>query len=139
MHDVTLLVLVLIPLVGSLAVFALPERSAGTARLAKLLSLGVSLITMVYALVVLFSFDTGSGAKRFQFMFSVTWIKAFGTHIALGVDGIALVLVAMAVILVPAVILASWNSMDSRSGAEEEVPSVKHKSVKNYFGLILLL
>ncbi len=138
MHNITLLVLVLIPLVGSVAVFALPESSPGSAKLAKQLSFGVSLIVAVYALVVMFSFDTSKGAHRFQYMFSVTWIKAFGTHIALGVDGIALVLVAMAVLLVPAVILASWNSLDSRSGAEEDGPQRK-RSVKNYFGLILLL
>ena len=138
MHDVTLLILVLIPLLGSGVVFALPESSPGSAKLAKLISFGASMVTAVYAIVVMFSFDTGSGAHRFQYMFSVTWIKAFGTHIALGVDGIALVLVVMAVLLVPAVILASWNSLDSRSGAEEDGPQRK-RSVKNYFGLILLL
>ena len=138
MHNITLLVLVLIPLVGSLAVFALPEGSPNSARLAKQVSLGVSLLVAAYAVAVMVDFDTSTGADRFQFMFSVTWIKAFGTHIALGVDGIALVLVAMAVLLVPAVILASWNSLDSRSGAEEEGPQ-RQRSVKNYFGLILLL
>ncbi len=68
---------------------------------------------------MLFSFKTGNGAHRFQFNGSWTWIKAFGVHLAFGVDGIALVLVTMAVLLVPAVILASWNALDSKSGAEE--------------------
>ena len=40
MHNLTLLVLVLIPLVGSMAVFALPESSPGSAKLAKQISLG---------------------------------------------------------------------------------------------------
>jgi len=40
-------------------------------------------------------------------------------HLAFGVDGIAIVLLFMAVVLVPAVILASWNALDSKSGAEE--------------------
>ncbi len=135
-RDYTLLILVLIPLVGSMGVFALKEAQA---KLAKQLSLAFSLITAVYAIVVLFSFDTGAGAKRFQYDFSVDWIKAFGVHIALGVDGIALVLVAMAVLLVPAVILASWNAFDSRSGAEEPEATAKRRNVKNYFGLLLLL
>ena len=139
MHDPTLLILVLIPLVGSVGVFALPESSPGTAKLAKQVSLGISLIVAVYAVVVLFRFDTGRGADRFQYMFSVNWIKAFGAHIAFGADGIALVLVAMAVLLVPAVILASWNSFDSRSGAEEEEPAVERESRVRNFGLILLL
>jgi NADH-quinone oxidoreductase subunit M len=37
------------------------------------------------------------------------------------------------------VILASWNALDSRAGAEELNPSGRRRSVKNYFGLILLL
>jgi NADH-quinone oxidoreductase subunit M len=133
-HSVVLLVLVLIPLVGSGIVFSLKEAQA---QLAKQVSLAVSLIIAVYAIVLLFAFD--AGGARFQFQGSWTWIKAFGVHIAFGVDGIALVLVAMAVLLVPAVILASWNALDSKSGAEEATPSVKRRSVKNYFGLILLL
>jgi NADH-quinone oxidoreductase subunit M len=134
MHNPALLILTLIPLVGSLAVFALPDAQA---KLAKQLSLAVSLVVVVYTLIVLFSFDTHG--SRFQFVGSWTWIKSFGVHLAFGADGIALVLVAMAVLLVPAVILASWNALDSKSGAEEATPSVKKRSVKNYFALILLL
>jgi NADH-quinone oxidoreductase subunit M len=41
---------------------------------------------------------------------------------------------------VPAVILASWNALDSRAGAEEAAsPNGRRRSVKNYFGLLLLL
>ncbi len=108
-------------------------------KLAKQISLLVSLIVVVYALVLAFKFDTSPGADRFQFQGSWTWIKAFGVHLAFGVDGIALVLVLMAVVLVPAVMLASWNSFDSKSGAEEDVPSSRRRSVKNFFALILLL
>ena len=133
-HNPALLILTALPLVGSLTVFSLREAQA---KLAKQLSLVVSLVVVVYTLIVLFSFDT-KGA-RFQFVGSWTWIKAFGVHLAFGADGIALVLVTMSVLLVPAVILASWNAFDSKAGAEEAEPSGKRRSVKNYFGLILLL
>jgi NADH-quinone oxidoreductase subunit M len=134
-HNPALLILTLIPLVGSLAVFSLRETQA---KLAKQLSLAISLAVVVYTLVVLFSFDT-KGA-RFQFVGSWTWIKSFGVHLAFGADGIALVLVTMSVLLVPAVILASWNALDSRAGAEEAAsPNGRRRSVKNYFGLLLLL
>jgi NADH-quinone oxidoreductase subunit M len=137
MHNFALVGLVLIPLAGSLLVFSLPNDQP---RLAKQLSLAVSLIVVVYAAVVGFTFDTGAGADRFQFRGSWTWIKAFNVNIAFGVDGIALVLVGMSVLLVPAVILASWSSFDSKSGAEEvAAPDAKPRSVKNYLGLILLL
>jgi NADH-quinone oxidoreductase subunit M len=134
MHDATLLILVLIPLVGSLIVFALPKQNA---RLAKQVTLAVSLIVVVYTIVVGARFDTGKTAARFQFQGSWTWIKSLGVHIAFGVDGIALVLVAMAVVLVPTVIIASWNSFDSVSEAEDVTPP--RRSVRAFFGLILLL
>ncbi|MDT4920531.1 MAG: NADH-quinone oxidoreductase subunit [Pseudonocardiales bacterium] len=130
-----LLILTALPLVGSLAIFALREAQA---RLAKLISLGVSLAVLVYALVLLFGYDTNSD-KRFQYFGSWTWIKDFGVHLAFGVDGIAIALLLMAVVLVPAVILASWNTLDSRAGAEEAAPANRKRSVKNYFALILLL
>lgn len=132
-HNPTLLILTLIPLVGSLAVFALPEAQA---KLAKQLSFAVSLVVVVYTLILLFRFDTKG--DRFQFFGSWTWIKSFGVHLAFGADGIALVLVTMSVLLVPAVILASWNALDSKAGAEEAAPN-RRRSVKNYFALLLLL
>jgi NADH-quinone oxidoreductase subunit M len=137
MHNFALVGLVLVPLVGSLVVFSLKETQA---KLAKQLSLAFSLAVVVYTAIIGFSFDTGKHAARFQFQGSWVWIKSFGVHFAFGVDGIAMVLVGMAVVLVPAVILASWNSLDSKSGAEEIAPpGAKPRSVKNYFGLILLL
>ncbi|MDT4894430.1 MAG: NADH-quinone oxidoreductase subunit [Pseudonocardiales bacterium] len=129
--------LVLTPLVGSALVFALGDAQA---RLAKQLALFFSLAAAVYAVVLCFAFDTGAGASRFQFTASWNWIRAFGVHLAFGVDGIALVLVTMAVVLVPAVILASWTSFDSRSGSEEgPTPGGHRRNVKNYFALLLLL
>ncbi|MDQ6851197.1 MAG: NADH-quinone oxidoreductase subunit M [Actinomycetota bacterium] len=137
MHSLTLVILVLIPLAGSVGVFLLKEHQA---RLAKLVSLAVSLVVLVYTLVLTFRFDTGPGADRFQYQGSWTWIKSFGVHLAVGVDGIAIVLVLMAVLLVPAVMLSSWNSLDSRAGAEEVVTAdTRRRSVKNFYGLMLLL
>jgi NADH-quinone oxidoreductase subunit M len=135
-HNVALVILLLIPLLGSLVVFSLKER----ATLAKWVSLVVSLAVVVYTLVLGISFDTSANADRFQFNGSWTWIKALGVHLAFGVDGIALVLVGMAVVLVPAVILASWRSFDSVEGAEEAPDtSGRKRRPSTFFGLILLL
>jgi NADH-quinone oxidoreductase subunit M len=137
MHNPALVILVLIPLVGALAVFSLKQEQA---KAAKLISLAVSLIVVVYTGFLGLAYDTGANAARFQFRGAWTWIKAFNVEVSVGVDGIALVLVAMSVVLVPAVILASWNTFDSRSGAEEiAAPGATQRSVKNYFGLLLLL
>src|SRR3954453_6248520 len=130
-----LLILTLIPLLGSLVIFALREAQA---KLAKWLSLAVSLGVLGYAVVLLIGYDTNSDT-RVQYFGSWTWIKAFGVHLAFGVDGIALVLLFMAVVLVPAVVLASWNSLDSKAGSEEATQPARRRSVPKYFALILLL
>jgi NADH-quinone oxidoreductase subunit M len=132
MHNVALPILVLVPLLGSLVVFALPKQET---KLAKQIALFFSLAVVVYTIVVACNFDTNG--PRFQFVGSWTWIKALGVHLSFGVDGIALVLVLMSVILVPTVILASWNSFDSRRDAEET--NQPRRSVRAYFGLLLLL
>src|SRR5689334_24437243 len=134
MHSFALVGLLLVPVVGSLIVFGLPKRDT---TLIKWFTLAVTLIAVVYVIVLGATFDTGTGAARFQFVGSWTWIKAFGVDISFGVDGIAMVLVAMAVVLVPAVVLASWNSFDTQSDAEEL--NEKPRSVRTYFGLVLLL
>jgi NADH-quinone oxidoreductase subunit M len=126
-HSFTLVGLVLIPLVGSLILFGMRNERA---KLAKQLAFAISLIEVVYVVVLAFAFDTDkhiSTTHQFQFQGSWVWIRDFGVHMAFGLDGISLVLVLMSVILVPCVLLASWNSFDSKSGAE------------TFFGLILLL
>jgi NADH-quinone oxidoreductase subunit M len=128
--------LVLVPLIGSALTFSVPQAQA---KLAKQLALFFSLATLVYVLVIGLQFSTRSSTGKFdpQFNASWNWVRAFNVHIAFGVDGIALVLVAMAVVLVPCVILASWNSFDTVTDSEEA--GSKPRNVSVYFGLILLL
>ncbi|MEO5709124.1 MAG: NADH-quinone oxidoreductase subunit M [Nocardioidaceae bacterium] len=95
----------LLPIVGALVVVVLPK--GGRADLPKVVALGFSLVTLVVVAVVTVGFDP-NGA-RFQFSEEHQWIRAFGAHYALGVDGIGLVLVLLTAILTPVVILASWN------------------------------
>ncbi len=119
-----LLVLGLIPLVGSIVVAALPS---GRTLLAKQLTLAFSLATLAVTIGVCVAFDPHSGS-RFQFAQSTPWIRSFGVSFALGVDGIALVLIALVAVLTPAVVIASWN---------EQSPG--KKSPKVFFALLLLL
>jgi NADH-quinone oxidoreductase subunit M len=72
-------------------------------------------------------FDAGAG-EQFQFAETYEWIPQFGVSYALGVDGIALVLIGLATILTPICILASWH--DAEGG---------RRSINAYFALLLLL
>jgi NADH-quinone oxidoreductase subunit M len=133
MHNVSLLILVAIPLIGSLVIFALPREHN---VLAKQLALVFSIATFAYTVVLGIRFKPDS-PSRFQFQGSWVWIKSLGVNFAFGVDGIALVLIGMAALLVPTVVLASWNTFDSVEDAEELEP--RKRSVKTYFALLLLL
>jgi NADH-quinone oxidoreductase subunit M len=134
MHNLSLLGLLAVPLLGSVAIFALP---AGRDLLAKQIALLVSVLTFAYTVVLGVAFKTDAGADRFQFAGSWVWIKNLGVHFAFGLDGIALVLIAMATLLVPCVVLSSWSTFDSVEDAEElRSPA---RSPKAFFGLVLLL
>ena len=132
MHNVALLILILIPLAGSLAVFALRD---GQELLAKQIALATSVIAFLYSIGLAVAFD--NGGPRFQFRGEWTWIKALGVSFSLGVDGIALVLILMSTLLVPAVVLSSWNAVDTTTDAEASDQPKRNPRV--FFGLVLLL
>ncbi len=97
-----LLAMLLLPLVGSVVVA--PMRSAPV--LPKTTGLVFALVELVLAAVAWSAFQPGG--SRFQLTLSTSWIPAFGTRFALGVDGIALVMIALIAVLVPIVMGSSW-------------------------------
>jgi NADH-quinone oxidoreductase subunit M len=126
-----------VPLLGAIVIMAVPRRPAASTEgisagadvrardgLAKYLALAFSLLTLVVVIIIAVKFQIGG--PDYQFTETYSWIPAFGVHYALGVDGIALVLIAMSAVLMPVVILASWNDADGG----------KH-SVKTYFALMM--
>ena len=119
----TLTILGLLPLVGSAAVFLLPK---GSDLLAKQVALAVSIVVAIAGLGMALSFDRS--VTGFQFVEKYQWIPAFGINYALGVDGISLLLILLALVLTPIVIAACWNEAEGGRW-----------SVKNFFGLILIL
>jgi NADH-quinone oxidoreductase subunit M len=132
-----------IPLAGTLAVCLTPGRSAPGSdadrrardRLVKRIALVTSIATLGVTIAMAAGFKTGG--PRFQFTQTYQWIPQFGVHYAVGVDGIALVLVLMTAVLMPAVILASWNDADVAASPAGEPPP--RRSVKTYFALMLVL
>jgi NADH-quinone oxidoreductase subunit M len=135
-----------VPLLGAIVIMGvpgLPQDSAAVdvrARnaVAKWLALAFSLVTLVVVLIIAVRFQVGG--PNYQFTETYSWIPAFGVHYALGVDGIALVLIAMSAVLMPVVILASWN--DAESGAVPPggtTPLKPRHSVKSYFALMMVL
>ena len=114
----------LIPLIGSIVVILVPK--ANTA-LAKFVALFFSIVTLGAVIAMALQFEADS-TEKFQFTESYSWIPAFGINFSLGIDGIALVLIALAATLVPVVIMGGWTEAAAGQG-----------SVKGYFALILAL
>jgi len=116
-------ILVVAPLVGALVVALLPKDRPA---LAKQVALGWSLAILAVVVVMWTRFDPGG--DRFQFRFTGTWIKAWDANFTFATDGIALVMLALIALLVPVVILASWDDAEN-----------SRRSVPTYFALMLAL
>src|ERR1700733_4418188 len=124
-----------VPLLGAIVIMAVPRLPPDSAEadvrardgLAKYLALAFSLITLVVVIIIAVKFQIGG--PNYQFTETYSWIPAFGVHYALGVDGIALVLIAMSAVLMPVVILASWHDADDAGGK---------RGAKTYFALMMV-
>ena len=109
-----------IPLLGAIVVALLPVR------LAKMTTLLFSVVDLIWVIVMATQFNTSG--PTYQLTEQYSWIPQFGVHYALGVDGIALVLIGMTAVLMPVVVLASWHDADNAG-----------KSPRTYFALMLVL
>ena len=120
-----------LPLLGAGAVVAVPS-----ALRAKQLALAVSLLVLGGSVALGLAFDPAG--PQFQFVERASWIPAFGVSYALGLDGIALVLVALAAVLTPVCILASWHDVPASepSGA---TGGAGRRREQTFFALLLVL
>lgn len=123
-----------IPLAGAVLMCLIPGKE-GRDRLFKQIALVFSLAALAMTIAMAVSFK--AGGPQFQFAQTYSWIPQFGVHYAVGVDGIGLVLIVMTAILMPVVILASWNDAEGATGPAGETPP--RRSVKTYFVLLLVL
>jgi len=118
-----LTLLMVLPLAGSVVVAALPKRDE---KLVKQVALVTTLIVMGATIAMATTFQRDN--VELQFVEKYSWIPSFGINYALGIDGLALVLILMSTILAPVVVLAGWN--ESHGG---------RWSVKTFYILILVL
>lgn len=118
-----LTLLMVLPLAGSVVVAALPKTNE---KLVKQVAFATTLIVMAATIAMATTFQRDN--VELQLVEKYSWIPFFGINYALGIDGLALVLILMSTILAPVVVLAGWN--ESHGG---------RWSVKTFYILILVL
>jgi NADH-quinone oxidoreductase subunit M len=118
-----LTVMELLPLVGAALIATVGKEKVDAIKKMAFLT---TLLVAVAGIALALQFDRNNAGL--QFVEKREWIPAFGINYAVGIDGIALVLILMSVILAPVVVLAGWN--EAQGG---------RWSVKTFYILILVL
>jgi NADH-quinone oxidoreductase subunit M len=98
--------MLLVPLVGGLACFFLEAKAA------RMVALLATLIDLALGIALWLNYDVGGA----QWQFTERSPLFAGFQYALGIDGIALLLIMLSVFLMPICILASWDSIQKRVG-----------------------
>jgi NADH-quinone oxidoreductase subunit M len=99
--------MMLLPLIGSLLVAVIPSDQVLRIKQA---ALATTLLVAISGVLAWVKFDSSN--TSLQFVESAKWIPSFGINYAVGVDGLAIVLILMSVLLAPIVVLAGWNESE---------------------------
>lgn len=98
--------MLLVPLLAGLACLFVEAKAART------IALAATLIDFALGIVLWLNFDIGGA----QWQFTERAPLFAGFNYALGIDGIALMLIVLSVFLMPICILASWDAIQKRVG-----------------------
>ena len=114
-----LVLTVLLPMVGSVALFAMPRLPTRSARS---LALAFTLVTLGLSLLLLLLFDSRAVGPQFAFedasgKLGLGWMPRFGVRFALGLDGISLWLFLLTSLLMITAVFSSWESVEDRAPA----------------------
>jgi NADH-quinone oxidoreductase subunit M len=112
-----------LPLLGGVLLYFIPSKNSD---LIKKLAFSITFLIAIFSIYLAVGFD--KSVTSMQYVQSNSWISAFNINFAVGVDGISLVLILLSTILVPIVVLATWN--ESEGG---------RWGVKSFYVLILVL
>jgi NADH-quinone oxidoreductase subunit M len=123
--------LLLLPMAGAAAVWlhgrlssiATAAHAEATTRQLRRLVLAIFVGEAVLSAGLWWSVDTSSAL--WQARYSHDWIPAWGMHVTLGIDGIALLLILLTTFLMPLAVLGGWTSVREKLHA--------------YFALLLVL
>ena len=129
-----LTILAVVPLIGAIILWCIPAAKSAVAPRA---ALGISLVEFVLLILTFCAFDR-SDAGNFQLSEQVNWIPQIGASYAVAVNGVSLLLIALALLLVPLVILAAWKEQGVGSAEGEQAVAAANR-LRHYLALVLVL
>jgi NADH-quinone oxidoreductase subunit M len=119
--------LLAIPVVGAALVWLTPtprrrgvaagadEIAAGIAGAPRLVAFAVLLVEFIVSLGLWWAFDPA--VARWQAVFNVPWIPSWGVRFALGIDGIALMMILLTTFIMVLSVVGSWTGIRTRTHA----------------------
>ena len=103
--DWALTLAVFIPLVGLAAVLFIPRAQEQAIKVTALIA---SVATLAVGIAILADFNFGNGGKL-QFTVDKSWIQVIKARYHMGIDGIALPLLLLSMLIVVLCVVYSWN------------------------------
>jgi len=108
-----LTLMVFLPLAGATLMMLIPGKQEESHKFIALVS---SLATAAVGIGVLTNFDYDQSAPQFEW--SSTWISVVNANYSVALDGISLPLVALTLLVVPLVIIYSWDHIPEPGNAK---------------------
>lgn len=120
--------LLIIPLIGAVALLALPARDQGAGGgvenpAARQIAFWFFVLEFVVSLGLWWSYNPADSG--WQASIDMAWIPTWGVRFTLGIDGIALMMVLLTTFIMPLAVLGSWTSIRTK--------------VRSYYALLLIL
>lgn len=109
------------PLLGLIAIMALPRKFEDASRHVALLFSG---ITFLFSVMLWYLYSQFNVPNSFSLIEQYHWIHALNVQYYLGVDGVSVLMMVLTTFLTPLTIVGSWNEIKTRR--------------KEFMGLIML-
>lgn len=106
-NDHLLLILILLPLLGSLFIFYTPKHKL---QYVKIIGLQICTFEFILSMYLWFFFD--GNESNFQFIEIINWIPFNNLYFSLGIDGISLYFILLTTYLIPICLLTGWSSVN---------------------------
>ncbi len=109
LNDWGLILAVFLPLAGALVMMLVPKESENVHRQ---LALVTSLAAAVVGVLIMVNFNYDRAGKL-QFVVDREWIELINSRFILGIDGLSIPLFALTLLIVPLVLVYSWDHIPS--------------------------